>query len=78
MSYDAEISETLILDQSNIIIDAPKANIFWSQHFLNPHNNLNHMTTDASFEKNQKLFLVKEALLILFNQFFLINIYAMF
>ena len=27
LSYDAEISETLILDQSNIIIDAPKANI---------------------------------------------------
>ena len=55
LSYDAEISETLILDQSNIIIDAPKANIFWSQHFLNPYNNLNHMTTDASFEKKSKI-----------------------
>ena len=55
LSYNAEISETLNLDPSNIIIDSPKENFFWSQHFLNPTNNLNHIKTNASFEKKTKI-----------------------
>ena len=55
LSYDAEISETLTLDPSNIIIDIPKKNIYWSQHFLSPFNDLNNMATEASFKKKSKI-----------------------
>ncbi len=55
LSYDAEISETLNLDISNITIDTPKQYLYWSQHFLNPYNDLNHITTESSFKKKQKI-----------------------
>ena len=55
LSYNSEISETLNLDTSNIIIDPPKENIFWAQHFLNPSNNLNHMATNSSFKDKSKI-----------------------
>ena len=55
LSYSAEISETLNLDQSNIFIDQPKEVNYWSQHFLNPSNNLNNIYSEASFQKKSKI-----------------------
>ncbi len=55
LSYDAEISETLNLDNSNIVIDPARENIFWSQHFLNPSNNLNNLATNSLLEKKSKI-----------------------
>ena len=36
LTYNAEISETLNLDLTNIYIDNTKNINFWSQHFQNP------------------------------------------
>ncbi len=55
LSYDAEISETLNLDTSNIAIDPARENFFWSQHFLNPSNNLNNLATSSLFKKKSKI-----------------------
>lgn len=55
LSYSAEISETLNLDPSNIAIDQPKEIVYWSQHFLNPSNNLNNIYSEASFEEKTKI-----------------------
>lgn len=55
LSYSAEISETLNLDPSNIILEQPKEIKYWSQHFLNPFNNLNNIYSNASFNKKLKL-----------------------
>mgnify|MGYP001173071993 CR=1 FL=1 len=55
LSYSAEISETLNLDLNKINIDEPKVVNFWSQHFLNPYNNLNNISSKASFDKKQKI-----------------------
>ena len=55
LTYNAEISETLNLDLTNIYIDNTKNINFWSQHFQNPKNNLNNILTNASFEKKTKL-----------------------
>ena len=55
LSYSAEISETLNLDTSNIIIDKPKEIKFWSQHFSNPFNNLNNIYSEASFKSKSKI-----------------------
>ncbi len=55
LSYDAEISETLNLDQSKIRLDQPKEINFWAQHFLNPFNDLNNIYSDASFNNKTKI-----------------------
>jgi outer membrane protein assembly factor BamB len=55
LSYDAQISETLNLDLSNVKIDPPKENLFWAQHFLNPSNNLNNISTTASFNNKSRV-----------------------
>ncbi len=55
LSYDAQISETLNLDLSNVKIDPPKENLFWVQHFLNPSNNLNNISTTASFNNKSRV-----------------------
>ena len=49
LSYSAEISETLNLDPSDMLINEPKEVNFWSQHFLNPSNDLDNIYSDASF-----------------------------
>ncbi len=55
LSYNAEISETLNLDKSRIIIDKPKQLNFWTQHFHNPGNDLNNISSDASFNNRSKI-----------------------
>ena len=55
LSYSAEISETLNLDPSAIVIDEPKQTKYWSQHFLNPSNNLNNIYSEASFREKSKI-----------------------
>ncbi len=55
LSYNAEISESLDLDPSNIKIDQPKEVMFWSQHFLNPNNHLNNIYSSSSFTKKAKI-----------------------
>ncbi len=55
LSYSAEISPALNLDQNNIIIDQPKEINYWSQHLLNPHNNLNNIYSNVSFNKKRKI-----------------------
>ncbi len=55
LSYNAEISESLDLDPSNIKIDQPKEVMFWSQHFLNPNNHLNNIYSSSSLTKKAKI-----------------------
>lgn len=55
LSYNAEISETLNLDPSNIVIDQPKEIKYWTQHLLNPSNNLNNIYSNASFDSKIKI-----------------------
>ncbi len=55
LSYSAEISETLNLDPGDILINEPKEVNFWSQHFLNPSNDLNNIYSDASFNDKSKI-----------------------
>ena len=55
LSYSAEISETLNLDSSNIEIDKPKEINFWTQHLLNPYNDLNNIYSVASFKSKYKI-----------------------
>ncbi len=55
LSYNAEISETLNLDPSNIAIDEPKEINFWTQHLMNPANNLNNIYSRVSFDQKSKI-----------------------
>lgn len=55
LSYNAEISETLNLDPSNIVIDQSKEIKYWTQHLLNPSNNLNNIYSNASFDSKIKI-----------------------
>ena len=55
LSYNSEISETLTLNPENIQIDDPKEYFFWSQHFLNPTNDINNIYTNATFENKIKI-----------------------
>ena len=49
LSYSAEISETLNLDPGDILINELKEVNYWSQHFLNPSNDLDNIYSEASF-----------------------------
>ncbi len=55
LSYSAEISETLNLDPGDIRINEPKEVNFWSQHFLNPSNDLDNIYSEASFNDKSKI-----------------------
>ena len=55
LSYSAEISETLNLDPGDILINEPKEVNFWSQHFLNPSNDLDNIYSEASFNDKSKI-----------------------
>ena len=55
LSYSAEISETLNIDLDKINIDKPEEKLFWTQHFLNPSNNLNNIYSTASFSEKTKI-----------------------
>ena len=55
LKYDAEISETLTLDISEIQLGLPKEIYYWSKDFQNPQNNLGHVYTNANFNKKKKI-----------------------
>ena len=74
LSYDAEVSETLNLDTANIVIDPSKEYNYWSQHFLNPYNNLNNISTNASFNEKKKVISGKKGSLNIIQPIFFDNI----
>ena len=55
LKYDAEISETLTLDISEIDLGIAKEIFYWSKDFQNPKNNIGHVNTNVSFTKKQKV-----------------------
>ena len=55
LSYDAEISETLDLNIENIFIDPPREINYWTQHFQNPTNNLNNISSLSKFKNRIKV-----------------------
>ena len=55
LKYDAEISETLTLDLSEIELGAPKEIFYWSKDFQNPQNNIAHIFTSANFSEKKKI-----------------------
>ncbi len=55
LKYDAEISETLTLDSSNIQLGSSKEIYYWSKDFQNPSNNLGHIFTNINFKKKDKV-----------------------
>ena len=55
LSYDAEISETLDLNIENIFIDPPREINYWTQHFQNPTNNLNNISSSSKIKNRTKV-----------------------
>ncbi len=55
LKYDAEISETLTLNVSEIELSSAKEVFYWSKDFQNPQNNIGHISTSANFNKKQKI-----------------------
>ena len=55
LSYDAEISETLDLNIENIFIDPPREINYWTQHFQNPSNNLNNISSSSKIKNKIKV-----------------------
>ena len=56
LSYDAEISETLSLDDSQITIKETREVTYWSKNFQNVKNNLGNIETSSALSKNKKIF----------------------
>ena len=63
LSYDAEISETLDLNIENIFIDPPREINYWTQHFQNPTNNLNNISSLSKFKNRIKVVAGKKGVL---------------
>ena len=55
LAYDAQISESLDLNIKNIIIDPPRQINYWSQHFQNPSNDLNHISSMVKIKNKSKI-----------------------
>ncbi len=55
LAYDAQISETLGLNINDIIIEPPRQINYWSQHFQNPTNNLNHISSSSKLKNKSKV-----------------------
>ncbi len=55
LEYNSELSENLTLNIDNIILDDPKEFLYWSQHYQNPQNNLNHIFTNSKFIQKTKI-----------------------
>tara|TARA_B100000686_G_C16782784_1_gene973089 strand:+ start:388 stop:1689 length:1302 start_codon:yes stop_codon:yes gene_type:complete len=55
LKYNSEISETLTLDTSEVKLGTSKEVFYWSKDFQNPQNNISHISTNASFNKKEKI-----------------------
>ncbi len=55
LKYDAEISETLTLDISEIELGLAREIFYWSKDFQNPQNNIGHISTSVDFLNKQKI-----------------------
>ena len=53
LKYDAEISETLTLDISEVKLGKAKEVFYWSKYFQNPQNNIGHISTNVNFNKKK-------------------------
>ena len=73
LKYDAEISETLTLDISEIELGVANEVFYWSKDFQNPQNNIGHIITSANFNKKQKIISGKSKLLNLIQPVFFEN-----
>ena len=56
LSYDAEIFETLSLDDSQITITDTRELFYWSKNFQNVKNNLGNIKTSSSLKNKKKIF----------------------
>ena len=55
LKYDAEISETLTLDISEIELSVAKEIFYWSKDFQNPQNNIGHINSNVNFSKIKRV-----------------------
>ena len=53
LTYSAELSETITLDISEIVLGKSKEYKYWTKNYQNPQNNITHIKTTASFKGNQ-------------------------
>jgi outer membrane protein assembly factor BamB len=56
LTYSAELSETITLDISEIVLGKPKEYKYWTKNYQNPQNNIAHIKTSASFRDKKKIF----------------------
>tara|TARA_B100001250_G_scaffold411387_1_gene439929 strand:+ start:152 stop:1456 length:1305 start_codon:yes stop_codon:yes gene_type:complete len=70
LKYDAEISETINLDTSEINLDIAREIFYWSKDFQNPQNNIGHISTSANFKNKKKIISGKSKLLNLIQPVF--------
>ena len=55
LSYNSEISETLTLKSSEILLSEPKSYLYWTKNFQNPQNNISNIKTTAKFKNKKKI-----------------------
>ena len=56
LTYSAELSETITLDISEIVLGKSKEYKYWTKNYQNPQNNIAHIKTTASFRDKKKIF----------------------
>ena len=56
LTYSAELSETITLDISEIVLGKSKEYKYWTKNYQNPQNNITHIKTTASFKDKKKIF----------------------
>ena len=55
LKYNSEISEDLMLDISEVKLGDTREVFYWSKDFQNPQNNISHISSNANFNKKEKI-----------------------
>ena len=55
LTYNSEISETLTLDDAEILLSDPRPYKYWTKNYQNPQNNIANIQTNASFKNKKKI-----------------------
>ena len=56
LTYSAELSETITLDNSEIVLGKSREFKYWTKNYQNPQNNIAHIKTSAEFINKKKIF----------------------
>ena len=56
LTYSTELSETITLDNSEIVLGKPREFKYWTKNYQNPQNNIAHIKTSAEFKNKKKIF----------------------